>query len=98
MTTATSTARTSEGDKWQPLRDKLAMRQCQYLNTYAQTGDIAALNCLVLGIIAERDDLKSAIQNCLNCANGRQSEWGDRAIDAFEFLDAAIARVEGSAQ
>ena len=34
--------------------------------------------------------LKEAINNCLDWANGRQSEWGDRAETAFEFLERAI--------
>jgi hypothetical protein len=38
----------------------------------------------------ERDRYQSAITACLDWANGRQSEWGERAEKAFAFLDAAI--------
>lgn len=29
---------------------------------------------------------KIAIKNCVNWANGRESEWGNRAENAFNFL------------
>ena len=35
---------------------------------------------------AERDDAVNAINDCVNWANGRESEWGDRAENAFNFL------------
>ena len=38
----------------------------------------------------DRDRYHAAITNCLDWANGRQSEWGERAENAFAFLDAAI--------
>lgn len=41
-------------------------------------------------IAAERDRYLQAINECLNWANGRQSEWGDRAENAFAFLEKAI--------
>ncbi len=28
----------------------------------------------------------TAINDCVDCANGRESEWGDRAENAFNFL------------
>jgi len=40
--------------------------------------------------IRERDHYKEAIQNCLGWANGRQSEWGDRASNAFRFIEDAM--------
>jgi len=45
------------GDRWEPLRSKLTIREAQYLNTYTKTGDIAALNALVLGILEQRNEL-----------------------------------------
>ena len=45
-------------------------------------------------IDAERENCESkykdAIQNCIGFANGRESEWGERAESAFEFLYAAL--------
>jgi len=38
----------------------------------------------------QRDFYKSAIENCLAWANGRQYEWGDRAVNAFQFLENAM--------
>jgi hypothetical protein len=48
-------------DKWEPLRRKLTLREAQFLNTYARTGDTADLNALVLGIIDERNKLRLAV-------------------------------------
>ena len=46
------------------------------------------------GQLAERESseskYKDAIQNCINMANGRESEWGQRAESAFAFLYNAI--------
>jgi hypothetical protein len=39
---------------------------------------------------AENAKLRTAIQNAINTANGRWSEWGNRAESAFEFLFNAI--------
>jgi hypothetical protein len=39
---------------------------------------------------SERNRYQAAITNCLDWANGRQSEWGERAENAFAFLEAAI--------
>lgn len=33
---------------------------------------------------------REAIQNCIDWANNRETEWGDRAINAFEFLYKAL--------
>ena len=33
---------------------------------------------------------RKAIIDCINCANGREHEWGQRAETAFQFLYAAI--------
>jgi len=45
-------------------------------------------------IDAERENCESkykdAIQNCIGFANGRESEWGERAESAFDFLYAAL--------
>lgn len=35
---------------------------------------------------AERDQLQHRIQGCLDSANGRWDEWGERAIDAYKWL------------
>ncbi len=40
--------------------------------------------------------LAVAIENCIRMANHRQSEWGGRAVDAFEFLDAALAEARAA--
>lgn len=56
---AVQAARASADDKWEPLRSKLTIREAQYLNEYAKTGDSVVLNYLVLGIIAQRDALQA---------------------------------------
>lgn len=33
---------------------------------------------------------REAIQNCIDWANNRESEWGNRAMNAFEFLYKAL--------
>ena len=38
----------------------------------------------------ENQKLRIAIQSAIDCANGRESEWGDRAGSAFSFLYGAI--------
>jgi len=43
----------------------------------------------------QRDLLKSAIEECLEYANGREHEWGNRAIGAFNILHEALAQLEG---
>jgi hypothetical protein len=40
----------------------------------------------------EIDALKRAIEQCIAMANGRETEWGERAESAFEFLHEAIDR------
>lgn len=42
----------------------------------------------------ELEALRKAIKDCLNYANGRQTEWGSRAEHAFEFLDNALLKGE----
>jgi DNA repair exonuclease SbcCD ATPase subunit len=44
----------------------------------------------ILRLEAERDRLREAIENCLKWANGHQGDWGDRARNAFSFIEAAI--------
>jgi hypothetical protein len=39
---------------------------------------------------AEVERLKKAITNCLDWANNHEYEWGERAVNAFAFLHAAI--------
>jgi hypothetical protein len=39
---------------------------------------------------AEIERLEKAITNCLDWANNREDEWGERAVNAFAFLHAAI--------
>ena len=46
----------------------------------------------------ERNHYKAAIENCLNWANGRQYEWGDRAENAFAFLEAAMEQIPENAR
>ena len=41
-------------------------------------------------IINQRDKYKQAIKDCLSFANGREYEWGERAINAFYFLEKAL--------
>lgn len=41
---------------------------------------------------AEIGRLRAAIQACLEYANGRQSEWGERAEAAFRYLEEALHR------
>jgi len=47
-------------------------------------------SCDVLRVIIQlQEDLhkaEDAIKNCIDWANGRESEWGDRAENSFEFL------------
>lgn len=38
---------------------------------------------------------RRAIQDAINYANGRESEWGDRAEGAFAFLYAALSAQSG---
>lgn len=35
-------------------------------------------------------ELETAIRNCINYANNRESEWGTRAMSAFNFILTAI--------
>ena len=43
----------------------------------------------------EQEKYKTAIQNCIDTANNRESEWGTRAEKSFEFLyDALYGKVE----
>jgi len=44
---------------------------------------------------APADALVEAITNAINWANGRESEWGERAETAFGFLHAALAAAKG---
>lgn len=37
--------------------------------------------------------LKQAIVSCIDTANNRESEWGNRAIDSFEHLYNAISNI-----
>ena len=50
-------------------------------------GQIAALR-------SERDAAVGAINDCVNWSNGRESEWGDRAENAFDFLHRFLANVQ----
>src|SRR5436309_2501376 len=59
------------GDRWEPLRSKLTIREAQFLNTYTRTGDIAALNALVLRIIEQRDELLAACKAMIGVDNPR---------------------------
>jgi hypothetical protein len=36
---------------------------------------------------AENEQLRKAITDCIDYANGRESEWGNRAITCFGFLE-----------
>ena len=36
----------------------------------------------------------AAINDCVNLANGRESEWGDRAENAFNFLHRFLANTQ----
>lgn len=38
----------------------------------------------------EIERLKNSINSCLDWANGREYEWGERAINAFSFLREAL--------
>ena len=44
----------------------------------------------------EMERYRTAITLCINYANGRESEWGQRAMDAFGILEAALAAGEVS--
>lgn len=44
---------------------------------------------------AQVDVLKQAIVSCIDTANDRESEWGNRAIDSFKYLYDAISNTEG---
>ena len=45
---------------------------------------------------AQRDAFILAIENCINYAAGRESEWGSRAVGAFQHLYDALELVEVS--
>ena len=40
----------------------------------------------------ERDEAIAALTDCVNWANGREDEWGDRAESAFNFLHRFLAK------
>jgi hypothetical protein len=40
----------------------------------------------------ERDEAIAAITDCVDWANGREDEWGDRAESAFNFLHRFLAK------
>jgi hypothetical protein len=42
---------------------------------------------------------ETAVLACVDCANNREDEWGERAVASFAFLYAALvaARTEGGA-
>jgi len=42
----------------------------------------------------EKERWETAVRNCVAMSNGRESEWGNRAEWAFEFLYAAINKTE----
>jgi hypothetical protein len=41
-------------------------------------------------------ELVAAIQEAINYAGGRETEWGDRAVSAFNILEQALARAESA--
>ncbi len=43
----------------------------------------------------EKARWETAVRACVEMSNGRETEWGERAEWAFEFLYAAIAKAEG---
>lgn len=62
-------------------RDKFneAVRLC-----FALERENAALRCA-------NARWETAVLACVDCANNREDEWGERAVDSFAFLYAAIA-------
>jgi hypothetical protein len=40
----------------------------------------------------ERDEAVAAINDCVDWANGREDEWGDRAENSFNFLHRFLAK------
>lgn len=44
----------------------------------------------ITNAVADAFIAKVAIRNCLAWANGRESEWGERAESAFQFLYDAL--------
>jgi hypothetical protein len=45
---------------------------------------------------AEIERLRKAIRDCLECANGRETEWGERAEKAFSFLHDAMEHTDAN--
>lgn len=63
--------------------------------------DAADRHALLAHIEALEADLaacRRAIQDAINYANGRESEWGDRAEGAFAFLYTALSAQAGKGE
>lgn len=46
---------------------------------------------IIARLRAEVERYRTAITDCIGFAAGRESEWGERAINAFGILEAALA-------
>lgn len=50
-----------------------------------------------LALLTTRAQLEvavEAINDAVGTANGREDEWGDRAVDSFRYLYSALAKIE----
>lgn len=45
---------------------------------------------------AKAEFYRIAIERCIEWANNRETEWGDRAINAFQFLYNALDGTDGN--
>ena len=81
---------------WQPLRDRLSLKDCSLLNTYITTHDLACLNALFLNLLAQRDELLAAAKDGLRAM--RSLGWDTATVNplraSYDYAVAAIANAE----
>lgn len=63
---------------------------------YVHAGFVAELERENAALRAERDAAVTAIRGCVDWANGRECEWGDRAENAFSFLYGFLANFDAT--
>ena len=74
-----------------PLSKQDGVLMCKAGNTMNAYGHTPSeMVAIIRELVKERDQYRTAIETCLNRANGRQWEWGSRAENAFEFLESAM--------
>lgn len=84
-------SRTKHGEHWEWDDTQLRLDQAKLADAYLadhahQQLSVEELTERFYAMKAERDTLQQRIQGCLESANGRWDEWGERAVDAYKWL------------